>query len=246
MGQTLLPEQRPEALGPQDARARSAPSDALAVSADLSPAPVADAPHLTLPMYAERVQGRAGEPLGALLWRVLKWPVRKTLLGVSLAADALRRSSLLSRMTAVVVLLALIFVSGAIFAATRLTTAAAPTPIVRVAQPALPPLPLNVQRFLRARQRFDAKGVWATYDVAGQRALGVTEPQLQTALDQRKAAGEVITRYVYTGGYKAPDGTAHYTIEAYITQRGQTTVNTWYLDVGADGLITRLTDLTAH
>lgn len=246
MGQRLSPEQRPEPRGPLNASAQPGSSDAPGASADLTPAPVADTslPTLHMPLHPERLRGRsAGAPLRSVIWEAVKWPIRKTLLGVSLAADALRRRSPVARTVAVVILLPL-FVGGAIFAATRIAGLGAPAPIVQVEQPALPSLPISVQRFLRARQRFDGAGVWATYDAAGRRALGATEPQLQSTFNQQKAAGEVITRYVYTGGYKVSGGTAHYTIEAYMTQHGHTTINTWYFEVGADGLITGLTDLT--
>lgn len=256
MGQTLSPEQRPEQRlersaeqwGSLDATARPAPPSVPGVS-------MADASQPTLPMVPalparptrfSRDRSRDDAPRPNPLWQVVKWPVRKALLGASLAVDALHRRSRVALGIAVIVALALI-VGGVIFAVTRSAPprSSAP-PIVRVEQPALPPLPATVQRFLHARQRFDAAGMWPAYDTAGQRALGMTESQLQAALDQQKRAGETITRYVYTGGYKAPDGTAHYTIEAYMVQQGHTTVFTWYLDVGSDGMITRLTDLTAR
>lgn len=248
MGQTLSPEQRPEPRDPLDASAQSASPGALVASADPSFAPVDDTslPTMPMPLRSERPVWRgAGAPLRTHIWDAVKWPIRKTLLGVSLAAEALRGRSRVARTVALVVLLALI-VGGAIFAATRIAGLGAQAPIVQVEQPALPSLPISVQRYLRAWRGFDAAGVWSAYDAAGQRSLGMTRPQLQSSLNQRKAAGERVTRYVYTGGYKAPDGTSHYTIEAYTTQRGHTTVSTWYFEVGRDGLITQMTDLTAH
>ncbi|HET9111171.1 MAG TPA: hypothetical protein VFN78_10130 [Ktedonobacterales bacterium] len=248
MGQTLSPEQRPEPRDSLDASAQPASPGALVASADPSFAPVDDTslPTMPMPLGHQRPMWRgAGVPLRTLIWEAAKWPIRKTLLGVSLAADAMRGRSRVARTVVAVALLALI-VGGAIFAATRIAGLGAQAPIVQVEQPGRPSLPVSVQRYLRAWQRFDAAGVWSACDAAGQRSLGMTRPQLQSSLNQQKAAGERITRYVYTGGYKEPDGTAHYTIEAYTTQRGHTTVSTWYFNVGSDGLITQTTDLTAH
>jgi hypothetical protein len=174
-----------------------------------------------------------------LLWRCVKWPLRKLLLGAYLAGDAIRRRPLAALAVGALALAALI-TSTAVIVATRTPA----TPTVTVAQPALPPLPASVLRYLRARQRFDAVGMWATYDATGRSNLKISQSQLQATLDQQRKAGLTITRYVYSGGFRAPDGTTRASIEVYTTEHGHASVTTWYFVVGTDGLIQRQMELT--
>lgn len=178
-------------------------------------------------------------PLRMLLWRGVKWPLRKLLLGAYLAGDAIRRRPLAALAVGALTLAALI-TSTAVIVATRPPV----SPTVTIEQSAPPPLPASVLRYLHARQRFDAAEMWAAYDAPGRRNLKISESQLQATLDQQRKAGLTITRYVYSGGFKAPDGTTHASIEVYATERGHTSVTTWYFVVGADGLIQRQVDLT--
>jgi hypothetical protein len=94
-------------------------------------------------------------------------------------------------------------------------------------------------RYLRGRQRFDAANVWAAYDATGRSNLKVSQSQLQAMLDQQRKAGLTITRYVYSGGFRAPDGTMRVSIEVYTTEHDHASVATWYFVVGTDGLIQR-------
>ncbi len=171
------------------------------------------------------------------VWRGVKWPLRKLLLGAYLAGEAIHSRQ--REALAIGVLLLALLVTGGVFAATR----PAPAP-ANVEQTALPSLPASVRHYLHARQRFDAAEAWAAFDATGQSALKTTEPQLRAAFDQQKKAGFTITRYVYSGGYRTPDGASHYTIEVYATEQGHASVSTWYFAMGSDGLIMRELDLT--
>lgn len=172
------------------------------------------------------------------VWQAIKWPLRKALLGIYLALEAARRHK---REAFVVggLLLALVITGGVVYAATR----PAPPPVT-VERSTLPALPASVIHYLHARQRFDAAELWNTYDTTARSQLQTTEAKLQTSLNQEKAAGLSIDRYIYSGGYQSPDGTSHYVIEVYASEQGQTGVFTWYFDVGANGLITQRLDLT--
>ncbi len=86
--------------------------------------------------------------------------------------------------------------------------------------------------------------MWASLDPSARTQLKATETQLQASLNQEKAAGLTISRYVYSGGYHAPDGTAHYVVEVYASEQGQSGAFTWYFTVGTNGLITQRLDLT--
>ncbi len=224
MGQTLSPEPRgPLATLAQPTAAPPVPSDRA---------------EQTLPLPPSGGEQAALAPRN-LIWRAVKWPLRKLLLGAYLAGDAICRRPLAALAVGALALAALI-TSTAVIVATR----APATQTVTVAQPALPPLPASVLRYLRARQRFDAADMWAAYDATGRSDLKISESQLQATLDQQQKAGLTITRYVYSGGFRAPDGTTRASIEVYTTEHGHASVATWYFVVGTDGLIQRQMELT--
>lgn len=183
---------------------------------------------------------------GATLWRVVKWPVRKALLGLYLLLMLVRAHR---RAALVVCLLALALIAGSIFAAQRIRTqqrpAAATSPLVVVEHPGMPTLPASVQQFLHAQQRFNADEMWSSFTPAGRVALKLTQAQLRAQVAQQQATGIRFTRYIYTGGYQAPDGTAYYTIEAISSLHGQTTYSIWYFTVAKSGLITQRLELPA-
>lgn len=172
------------------------------------------------------------------VWQGIKWPLRKALLGAYDLTEAVRRHK---RVTLVIcaLLLALIATGVGVYQLTR----PAPPPVT-IEQPTLPQLPASVIHYLHARQHFDAAEMLAAYNATARGQLKTTQAQLQTALNQEKSAGLQITRYVYTGGYQAPGGVAHYTIEVYASEQGQSGVFTWYFEVGPDGLIVQRLDLT--
>ena len=226
MGQTRSPEPR----GLLATLAQPAPPATPPVLSDLA--------EQTLPPTTPGNR-RAAQSLRNLLWRGVKWPLRKLLLGAYLAGDAIRRRPL-AALSVGALALATLITSTAVIVATRPPT----TPTVTVAQPALPPLPASVRRYLRARQRFDAADMWAAYDATGRSNLKISQSQLQAMLDQQRKAGLTITRYVYSGGFRAPDGTTRASIEVYTPEHGHASVTTWYFVVGADGLIQRQMELT--
>lgn len=214
-----------------------------------SAGPVGDAPTQAPPQMALMEVMERPEPYITALppeeprkrnpvWRAIKWPLRKLLLGIYLVGEATRKHKR-EAFIVLALLLALIVTGGVVYQVTR----PAPPPVA-IDQPALPALPASVIHYLHARQHFDAGEMWNAYNATARSSLQTTEPQLQTALNQEKAAGLTITRYVYTGGYRSPDGTSHYTIEVYASEQGQSGVFTWFFDVGTDGLITQRLDLT--
>lgn len=226
MGSTRSPEPRgPLAILAQPTTPAASPNQA--DSADVAE------PTQPLPSSAQPVAERAS----GLLWRGVKWPLRKLLLGAYLAGDGIRRRPLVA-LSVGALALAAILTGTAVVVATR-----PPAPPVVVEQSTPPPLPASVLRYLRARQRFDAAEMWAAYDASGHSDLKMSEAQLQTMLDQQRKAGLTITRYVYSGGFSAPDGTTRASIEVYTTEHGHASVATWYFVVGADGLIQRQVDL---
>ena len=171
-------------------------------------------------------------------WQAVKWPLRKLLLGIYLVIEASRKHR---REAAIVgaLLLVLLVTGVVVYQVTR----PAPPPVT-VERSSLPALPASVILYLHGRQHFNAAELWSAYDTTARSKLQTTEAQLQTSLNQEKAAGLSIDRYVYSGGYQSPDGTSHYTIEVYASEQGQTGVFTWYFDVGTNGLITQRLDMT--
>lgn len=196
----------------------------------LMEAPQRSAPLTTLPPEEPRKRNP--------FWQGVKWPLRKLLLGIYLVIEATRRH----RREAMVVgalLLALLITGGVVYQVTR----PAPPPVT-VERSTLPALPASVILYLHGRQHFNAAELWNAYDSTARSQLQTTETQLQTSLNQEKAAGLSIDRYVYTGGYQSPDGTSHYLVEVYASEQGQSGVFTWFFDVGTNGLITQRLDLT--
>jgi hypothetical protein len=224
-GPPQRPEQTPEptALVPHEPGGESrAPVQAQVLERTVIP--------YSLPPEEPRKQNR--------VWQGIKWPLRKALLGIYMLGEAIRKHKR-EAMVIGALLLALIVTGAVVYQVTR----PAP-PRVAVEQPNPPPLPASVLHYLHARQHFDAAEMWAAYNSTARSSLNTTEPKLQTALNQQKAAGLAITRYVYTGGYRSPDGTSHYTVEVYASEQGQSGVFTWYFQVGSDGLIQQRLDLT--
>ncbi len=231
----------PESYPPQPGPTALTPADA----SD----PAGEAPTKSLPQMALMEVMERPAPYSSMLppeeprkrnpvWRAIKWPLRKLLLGIYLVGEATRKHKR-EAIVVGVLLLALIVTGGVVYQATR----PAPPPVA-IDQPTLPALPASVIHYLHARQHFDAAEMWAAYNATARNSLQTTEPQLQAALNQEKAAGLTITRYVYTSGYRSPGGTSHYTIEVYASEQGQSGVFTWFFDVGTDGLITQRLDLT--
>lgn len=176
------------------------------------------------------------------VWQAVKWPLRKLLLGVYMAAETIRAQP--RKALAITAIILAVLVVGGIASQTQRLTTHTTAPLVAVQQPGLPALPNSVQRYLQGQQRFNAAEMWATYTPATRASTTATEAQLSATLAQQKADGLRITRFVYSGGYRALDGTAHYTIEVYANEKGKIHTYTWFFAVGADGLITQRVDLT--
>lgn len=175
-------------------------------------------------------------------WQAAKWPLRKLLLGVYLTTEAMRAQPR-KALTVIAIILA-VLVAGGLASQPQRAARATPTPIVAVEQAGRPPLPISIQRYLQGQQHFNAEEMWAAYAPTTRTSMTLTKEQFSAAIAQQKAAGLRITRYVYSGGYQAPDGTAHYTIEVYASEKGKTHISTWFFTIGADGLITQRVDLT--
>jgi hypothetical protein len=171
------------------------------------------------------------------VWEAIKWPLRKALLGIYLGIQAARRHKLIT-LGVVVLLVALIGAGGVVYELTALAP-----PKVTIERPDLPALPASVLHYLHGEETFNAKEVWDSLDPDARTASGATEGQLQAGLDQARAQGNQTTRIVYSGGYRAADGTSHYTIEIYGSVSGQPETGTLYIVVGTNGLITRINAL---
>lgn len=178
---------------------------------------------------------RSATSAQALVWEAVKWPLRKALLGVYLAAQAARRRPVI----ALVVLVALLALLGAGLVVHQMTA----PPTVTIEQPSLPSLPASVTTYLHGQRTFNGHEVWASMDTAARRAGRGSETGLQYALDQERAQGLQITRYVYSGGYRPAGGQAHYTVEVDFTQGGKTGSHTWFFTIDATGLISGVSSL---
>ena len=102
---------------------------------------------------------------------------------------------------------------------------------------------------MKGHQDFDANEVWGTFSANEQQNLsqkGVTLSALQSNFATLKGQGVRFTQFIYSGGYRMPDGTSHYTVELVYTQGSQAGIETYYLYVGTDGKIAGFADLTAH
>ncbi len=175
-------------------------------------------------------------------WQAVKWPLRKMLLGIYVIAEAMRAQPR-KALTIMAIILA-VLVAGGVASQAQQPIRAKQTSLVAVEQTGRPPLPISVQRYLQGQQHFNADEMWAAYAPATRTSMTLTKEQFGATIAQQKADGLRIMRYVYSGGYRAPDGTAHYTIEVYASEKGKTHLSTWYFAVGADGLITQRVDLT--
>lgn len=176
-------------------------------------------------------------------WQAVKWPARKLLLGVYVIAETMRTQP--RKALAITAIILAVLVAGGVASQTqRPIIRAKPAPLVAVEQPGRPPLPISVQRYLQGQQRFNADEMWAAIAPATRTSMTLTKEQFSAMIAQQKADGLRIMRYVYSGGYRAPDGTAHYTIEAYASEKGKAHHFTWFFGVDADGLITQRVDLT--
>lgn len=176
-------------------------------------------------------------------WQAVKWPLRKILLGVYVTAETMRAQP--RKALAITAIILAVLTAGGIAAQTpRPTTRATRPQLIAIEQPGLPPLAISVQRYLQGQQRFNADEMWAAYAPATRTAMTLTKGQLSATLAQQKADGLRITHYVYSGGYRAPNGTTHYTIEVYASEKGKTYISTWFFAVDPDGLITQRVDLT--
>ena len=204
MGRILSPEPHgPLAPPPASAGAGHAAADPIASAApDALAAPdaaTATTQPMTPPVGRPAERARAthapnGTSWRDSLWRAIKWPLRKLLLGVYLAGEALERRSRVALATLALVGVALIalMAAGALLAARAEAPSAASQAVVAVERPAQPALPASVLRFLGARQRFNAVGMWNACDAQGQHDMQIPQSQLQPTLNQLKQAGEVV------------------------------------------------------
>jgi len=228
------PQSRPAASGAPQSPAYPPPPERYAPPAQTQVA-VLETPKRSTPLISlPPEEPRKRNPV----WQAIKWPLRKLLLGIYLLLEVMRKHKREATIVGVL-LLALVITGGVVYQVTR----PAPPPVT-VERSSLPALPASVILYLHGRQHFNATELWNAYDSAARSQLQTTEAQLQTSMNQEKAAGLSIDRYVYSGGYKSPDGTSHYVIEVYASEQGQTGAFTWFFDVGANGLITQRLDLT--
>jgi hypothetical protein len=195
-------------------------------------------------------------PGGARAARAVKWPIRKLLKGVYLAGAAAKSHRLAAAVLALIVL-GLVGSGVIVYRATHPAQVIASQPSVSgpytgstpftIVDSAAPPLPTGVIGWMHGHKVFDAQEVWNTYSADEQQALakaGTTESKLQDNLTTSKQQGFEFTEFIYSGGYRAPDGTSHYTIELLYSQGGQAGLKTYYFLVGSDGKIAALVNLT--
>ena len=171
------------------------------------------------------------------VWEAVKWPLRKALLGVYFGLRAVRRHKIVSLVVSAL-LIALVGSGVLVYQLTR-----PGPPALTIERPGLPAIPNSVSLYLHGQKTFNAREMWDSLDTTAKTASNGTESDLQNSLNQEKAQGVEITRYIYSGGYLANDGTSHFTIEVYATKSGQVGTYTWYFVVGPNGLITSISSL---
>ncbi len=171
------------------------------------------------------------------VWQAIKWPLRKALLGVYIGIQAARRH----KVVALVVSALLIALIATALIVRQLTLPGPPA--LAIDRPGLPAIPASVIHYLHGQETYNAQEMWTSLDSTARTQSNSTESQLQTTLDQERAQGVQITRYVYSGGYQGTDGASHYTIEVYATKSGQVGTYTWYFVVGSNGLIQSISSL---
>lgn len=172
------------------------------------------------------------------LWRTIKWPLRKALLGAYMSIQAARRHKVVA-----LVVSALLIALIATALIVRQLTLPAPPALAIEKLTNLPAIPASVIRYLHGQETYNAQEMWDSLDTTARTSSNGTESQLQTTLSQERAQGIQITRYVYSGGYLAADGSSHFTIEVYATKSGQVGTYTWYFVVGSNGLIKSISSL---
>lgn len=182
-------------------------------------------------------------------WRALKWPLRKFFKLLYFVGRAARRH----RVAAVLTVLVLAALGGATFGLYQYThpssrTGQAPTgstagqsnvPFTIINQQP-PVLPASVIHWLHGHQAFDAHEMWNSLSPQAQDNLklqNVSEQDLQSQLNQEKAAGLHYDEYIYTGGFSPPGNDANFTVQVIVTHDGQSTVRTWYFVVNPNGQI---------
>jgi hypothetical protein len=183
-------------------------------------------------------------------WRAVKWPLRKFFKLLYFVGRGARRH----RVAAVLTIIVLAALGGATFGLyqyTHPTRTASQTPSGQTAggdsnvpftvitqQP--PVLPASVIHWLHGHKVFDAHEMWNSLSPQAQDNLklqNVTEQDLQSQLNQEKAAGLHYDEYIYTGGFAPPGNDANFTVQVVVTHDGQSTIRTWYFVVDPNGQI---------
>ncbi len=230
MGDTLSPRGTGSGSGPASqppgGGAYAPPPAALAVVAPPGPPPEDDSDR-----YDPDV--RPSSPV----WQAIKWPLRKALLGLYIAIQAVRRHKLVTLVVSAL-LIGLIVTALIVRQLTLSGTTA-----LAIEKPSLPAIPASVVHYLHGQATYNAQEMWDSLDTAARTKSSSTESQIQTTLNQERSQGVHVTRYIYSGGYQAPDGSSYYTIEVYALKSGQLGSFTWYFTVGSNGLITGVTTL---
>ncbi|MBF6589004.1 MAG: hypothetical protein IVW57_00555 [Ktedonobacterales bacterium] len=190
--------------------------------------------------------------------RAIKWPIRKLLKGLYLLTAAARSHRAVS-VVLLVIILGLLGSGVVVYRATHPSGDVAglgptatgglyggTTPFT-VVNAAAPPLPASMIQWMHGHKYFDAQEVWNTFSAREQQALTqkkITASTLQDNFNTLKSQGFQFTEFIYSGGYRAPDGTSHYTIEVLYARGNQAGLQTYYFLLDADGKIAAYVNLT--
>ncbi|HEX6123359.1 MAG TPA: hypothetical protein VFY89_09370 [Ktedonobacterales bacterium] len=226
---------------------------------ELLPPPAHTPPARGALLVRERAgQGADAPSRGARVTRAVKWPIRKLFKGLYLTGRAVKRHRLTAAILALIVL-GLVGSGVIVYRATHPAARAVATHPSGVSGPysgqtpftvinaAAPPLPPSLITWMHGHKYFDAHEVWGTYSEAEQRKLtssGTTESTLLQNFSTLQREGFAYTEFIYSGGYRAPDGSSHYTIEVVFSQGERASMSTLYFLVGADGKIALYMNLT--
>jgi hypothetical protein len=195
----------------------------------------------------------------ALIWRIIKWPIRQVLKAIYLIGRAASSHKVVSAILLVIILALVgagVFVYRTLNPDTTASTGgqaaasgqAAPDTPFTIVNTSAPPLSNGVIHWLHAYKTYNGQEQWDSLSPSLQQSIsgrGATARGLQTDMDQLHAQGVTFEQFIYTGGYFGPNGLATYTIQVVLRQGNQRGIQTWYFYVDeSNDLIVSFLNLT--
>ncbi len=194
----------------------------------------------------------------ALIWRIIKWPIRQVFKAIYLVGRAAASHKVISAILLIIILglaaagvVTYRYLNPPAAASTSGQTGASsttPDTPFTVIDASEPPLSPGVIHWLHAYKTYNGQEQWDSLSPTYQQQIsgqGLNASVMQSTMDQIHAQGITFEQFIYTGGYIAPTGLATYTVQVIIQQSGQRSILTWYFFVDAStDLILQVINLT--